>query len=624
MEINKKLQFTTLFSIEKSADSQDDTLKIIGYANTTNKDRMGDVIPMDAWNSKALENYQKNPIILAFHDHKKPIGVADSISVDSKGLQISAIISKAAGEVYGLIKDSVLKAFSIGFIVKDAKYDSKTDIFVITELELLEVSVVSVPANQDSLFSISKAFESEAEYQKFKKQFITDENSEEEAKQLSDSSESEDSKGKLNMDEKELQALIASAAEKAAKEAAEKAVNTGIELGKSGAEKLLSEVEKRLENEKATSTKAIEDLKGALAEKAAEIEALQKSKMQFEEKNFADKITLADKEKAYFVSLVTGKPIEQTKAFANIIQKGPASAGAHVPSLTWETEISTNMQEEIRRRLVVMPLVTKNITMNQPIMKLPVNPEAGTATWVLDASYKAAGSSGSAATHALTDITLNAYKLATKEFIGNEEEEDTILPVVSVIRDAIIRRMSRSLDIAAIRGAGTGADPMKGLTTCAHSTNETTSYSIATDATTPVPISTLGTMRKKLGLWGLDPTELVYVVSPDVYYSIMQDSNFQTMDKVGSNAVLLTGQIGQYQGSPVIVSGEFATKANGVMGAFVVNAGNFLRGNYKGLRNESDYQVEYQQRLLVSSMRVALQQITTTNGSGVSVLKWTT
>lgn len=633
--INKKLELTTDFVIEKAADdSSTEELRIRGFANTTTKDRAGDVIPEDTWKSpSALTNYKKNPIILAFHNHSKPIGMAENLSISGKGLEITAKISKAAGDIYGLIKDGVLKAFSVGFIVKDADYDSKTDIFVVKDLELLEISVVSVPMNQDSLFSLAKAFDNEEDYLEFKKSFIKQEESvkaestsEEVTEKSTDSSESvsEDSKGNLNMDEKQLQELIAaaaekaaaSAAEKAAINAAEKAATSAIELGKTGAEKLLEEVEKRFAEKEQVNLKAVDDLRAELAEKATEIEALRKSKMQFDEKQTEGKITYAEKEAAVLLSKATGKAITDTKAFQNLVQK----YGAHVPSATWELEVSTNMQDEIRRQLVVAPIFSKMINMNGPVMRIPVNPEAGYATWVLEAGYKAATSSGTAQDHVLKEINLTAYKLATKEFLGVEEDDDSIIPLIPVIRDAMVRRQAKAWDKALLLGAGAGADPIKGLTTTASAITETVEV-LPTAAAT---VTDMIALRRKLGTRGLNPSELVYIVSNEVYFDLLEDTAFQTVDKVGPSATLLTGQVGAIGNTPVLVSGEFVAKADGEFGAIVVNQNNFLVGNYRGLRVESDYQVEYQQRLLVATQRVGFQQISSVQGNGIANFLWTT
>jgi HK97 family phage prohead protease/HK97 family phage major capsid protein len=149
------------------------TLKIAGYANTSDKDRSGDIVVPDAW-AKGIENFRRNPILLFQHDHGKPIGKVNSVTVDKKGIFVEASVSEAAEKQHGvktLISDGVLKSFSVGFRVKDADYDKRTDTFFIKDVELLEISVVSVPANQNSLFSIRKSFEDDSSYAEFKKQF---------------------------------------------------------------------------------------------------------------------------------------------------------------------------------------------------------------------------------------------------------------------------------------------------------------------------------------------------------------------------------------------------------------------------------------------------------------------
>lgn len=165
----------------KAVTNKKDKFKIAGYANTRDKDRVGDIVLPEAW-AKGVENYRKNPVLLYQHDHGKPIGRSDIVRVDKKGIFVEASVSDAAEKLHGvqtLIKDGALKSFSVGFRVKDADFDRNTETFVVKDLELLEISVVSVPANQESLFSIRKSFESDEGYEDFKKQFISNETEEE-------------------------------------------------------------------------------------------------------------------------------------------------------------------------------------------------------------------------------------------------------------------------------------------------------------------------------------------------------------------------------------------------------------------------------------------------------------
>lgn len=159
-----------------SKDESGNGVKIAGYANTVTKDRMNDIIVPSAW-QKGVANYRNNPILLWQHNSSWPIGRVTDIQIDNKGLYVEAFVSEAAEKQFNiltLIKDGILKAFSVGFRVKDKKHlDAETT--TITDVELLEISIVSVPANQDSLFSLKKSFESEDEYKEWEKSLKSEE-----------------------------------------------------------------------------------------------------------------------------------------------------------------------------------------------------------------------------------------------------------------------------------------------------------------------------------------------------------------------------------------------------------------------------------------------------------------
>lgn len=530
----------------------------------------------------------------------------------------------------------MLSAFSIGFRIKDAEYNTAAEVFLVKDLELHEISVVSVPANQNTLFNLAKSFDTDEEYSLYKQQFAP---SSESAKGLESSTEAKsDIKKEWNMDPKDLEKLLADAAakaaeqtakalvqaqekaaqEKAAQEKAEaelqariKAAVAAVTPTETGADKLLAEVEKRLEAERADSKKALEGLEAALKEKAAELDAIQKSKMQFGDNK--TEMQYADKEKAILLAKMSGKSLESTKFGREMVEK----YGAHVPSATWELEVSLQMENEVRRRLVIAPTL-RAINMQTNVMTIPVNPEAGMATWVQNNQFGTSNSAGGNATHALKEITLNAYKVATNEYVAFEEEEDALLAIMPVVRDAMVRRVARAVDKAFSLGAGAGADPVKGLATYDAASAVTLDISNADKLT----VTALRAARRDLGAWGLDPSEVIYVVSTEGYYDLLDDANFQTMDKVGPQATFLTGQIGTVANSPVLVSAEFASKAVGEVACIAFNPANFLVGNQRGLRVDTDDLVETQRRVMVASLRTGLTQVTTNHGAGVSAIRY--
>jgi HK97 family phage prohead protease/HK97 family phage major capsid protein len=619
-----------------ATDDSGESVTIEGYASTTDVDRHGDIVPASVW-EKGVENYLKNPVILAYHNHSEPIGRMIEHRVDAKGLWIKARISKAAGDVFDLVKDGVLTAFSIGFRIADAEYNSALELFVVKELELHEISVVSVPANQNTLFSLSKAFDTAEEFKSFKMQFANPSDS---AKGLEASGEAKsDITKELEMTPEQLQKMLADAATAAAdqatksllaaqeKAALEKAaaaatqadldakIKAAVALATpstTGAEALLAEVEKRFAAQADETKSVVAGLEASLKEKAAELEAIQKSRMQFTDGK-AGEMSYADKEKAVILAKMAGKGLADTKFGREMVQK----YGAHLPSDVWELEVSLNMENEVRRRLVVAPNL-RGIAMQTNVMTIPVNPEAGVATWMANTAFGTTASQGNTATHALKEITLNAYKVATNEYVAYEEEEDSLIAIMPVIRDAMVRRVARAVDRAMLRGAGTGSDPVRGLATY----DAVSAVTLDISANEKTTVAKLQALRRDLGAWGLDPSELVYIVSTEGYYDLLEDTNFLTVDKVGNQATLLTGQIGAIGNTPVIVSAEFADKADTVVNAICFAPGNFLVGNQRGLRVDTQDLVETQRRVMVASLRTGMTQVTTNLGPAVSALRF--
>lgn len=606
--------------VSKMMEEGDDSIFIEGYASTSSVDRADHTIMPSAW-SNGLREYLKNPVLLAFHDHTNPVGKTVDHRVDSNGLWIKGRVSAAAEKVYKLVRDEIISAFSVAFMIKDAEYNPDADVLVIKELELYEISLVSVGMNRNTLFSLSKSFENDDEFKQFK---------------MSYASPDAITKDEIEMTKEEIQALVLEASKKGAeellaKQAAQKAEQdriaadeakiqariekaiADVKVGDSGAEKLLAEIEKRFSDERESNKSMLEGLQAEIKEKAEELQALQKSKMRFDDSSSKD-VNYQDKETAVLLAKVARKGVHETSFGKNLIEK----VGPHVASATWELEVSMNMESEVRRRLVVAPTL-RSIPMRTNVMTIPINPEAGHATWITNAQFGTTASTGSAQTHQLGEVTLNAYKVATLEYVNFEEEEDSLLALLPTIRDGMIRRLARAVDLAFLRGAGAGTDPVKGL--AKYDAVSAVQQSIAGG---PATVAQMLLLRKDLGAWGLDPSELRYVVSTDVYYDLLADDDFKTVDLVGDRATLLTGQIGSIGNTPVLVSAEFDTKANLAIGGICYAPANFVVGNQRGMRMDTDNLVETQRQVLVASMRTGMTQLTTNLGGGVSAFQWTT
>lgn len=611
--MNKKFEISSLFDVVEK-DGKSDTLTIKGYANTVSKDRSGDVIVKEAWEKGGMDDYLKNPIILAFHDYSRPVGTTVDYNVTDKGLEIVAEISKAAGEVYNLIKDGVLKTFSVGFSIKDADYEKDVDTFFIKDLELYEISVVSVPANQDSTFSLAKSFTDVEEYNSFKSSFVKEvEEVKEETTKGEKISSQDNILKEINMDKKELQEMMAKSAtaaldsykaevaEKEAHATAEATLKT-IEMGKTQAEKTAEALEVKIKADGDNYSKAISEMSDELAAAKDEMAAMQKSKMQFSEAG-SDAPTSDELNSAYITAKILGKSIDQTEVGKRLIEKATRFSDAD-----WETTWNSTIFEGIQNRVVVEPQF-QSIAMNARVMNFPFNPDTGAdATWVAGGSLNDGdsvgtafndASSGTTQAHGLTEVTLTASKLATREYIGYEEEEDALIPVAGIVRDAIIRRMARTSD-ASILGTGVAA-PFTELEELAggHAGNTVTTGS-ATDLAT---VAEILQARKNMGQWGMNPADLVCFLSQAAYYGLLNATEVTTVDKYGDNATIKSGELGKLFGMSLVVSDAFEATATGKAQAIIVNPNNYLVGNYRNMTIETATDVVAQQKAMVATRR---------------------
>ena len=650
-------------------EDDDGSVNIKGYASTNASDRAGDSIDHEAWTKNGgLENFKGNPIILFNHDYNRPIGRATSLEVNDKGLELGARISKSAGEVKDLIKDGVLGAFSVGFRVKDADYLKETDGYQIKDAELFEVSVVSVPCNQTAMFSIAKSFDSQSEYDEWKAEFTNDVKQAHEMEAVkTDEIDAPQAVGKTTQQERhmstekttpdaelDLKAFaeevakstaakiamqqaeqkakeLSEAEEKAAaevaevqeKEAEQEKVKTIVKAGMSGAEQLISDVEKRVAERHGDLESVVNELQKDLAEKKDEINAMRESKRQFSDRGNSDwaKAFEGDIDDAWVMGLATGKGWN-TKLGQNTMEKVNAHSGVAVSSADFEQTVSTNIERDIQLELVLAPLF-REIQMTSATQILPIMPDAGYAEFT--ANQAASGSSphgnleergdtydGTYSGIDMTERTLSTKKLISQSYLGNETEEDAILPILPLIRESIVRAHARGIENALLLGNhadgvyGTSGAAFEGLVTMAGSNKTQSATAFASESLTA---SMLLNARKQMGKWGMNPSDVIYIVNSTEYYNLLSDAEFQDVNLVGNMATKLSGEIGEVFGSKVIVCDEFKAPATAKFFAVAVNPKNFVMPRLRGVTIESDYEVANQRRVLVASQRLGFTDL---------------
>jgi HK97 family phage prohead protease len=153
----KIVKYNTTKAVEVDGDR---VLRFIG--SDSNMDRDGDVIDINAWN---LKQYKNNPVVLLGHKYSDlPVAKTKKVWIDKDKGQLvfdiefpDASVSAIGDTLYKLYKNGFMTATSVGFIpdYKTIEYPKnvKGPSRIIRNADLLEISLVSVPANPRALLT---------------------------------------------------------------------------------------------------------------------------------------------------------------------------------------------------------------------------------------------------------------------------------------------------------------------------------------------------------------------------------------------------------------------------------------------------------------------------------------
>lgn len=624
---------TEISSVAKAKEPGSDTLIIKGLASTSAVDRAGDIVDPNAWAKGGLLNFKKNPILLFNHNFNEPIGKVIEINIVDNGLEVVGEITKAAGKYYDLIKDGVLKTFSVQFGIRDADYISETGGILIKDAELFEISVVSVPCNQDCVFSLGKSFDDQEEYKKFvetlKQAGLSDvDNHEVKASDVAKKTP-EGASSEIVMNPDEIKALVQKAledaetarkaaeeaarkeaeevaakeaAEKAAKEAKEKDIAATVAVAMStGADRLVADFQKALKDDKADMGEVLKQFKDDLEKHKEDIAKIRDSKRVFPNGKDGDLSPWADDFlNAKVLGVITGKNFN-TEYAKTIMAKAGVDYATSAADI--DQTVSTKIEKEIRLQLR-LATAFREIPVISGATVLPIQTESEPAVW-----QKTGAPSGnlenrgdSDSTFKAKQVTLNAYRLISSSYIDNDTEEQVLVNLMPMIIDAIAHAHARAVDHVLVNGNAS----ISGLDDYATASGVSLDISDGDKLTA----DDLMAARAAMGKYGIQPRDVAYVVSMAGYYDLINDPDFQNIDEVGSDiATKVTGVVGGVFGSPVIVSDNLPAKADTASAAFAVNIRNYVIPRLRSVNLESDYEVGNQRKIIVASQSLGFEEL---------------
>ena len=273
-------------------------------------------------------------------------------------------------------------------------------------------------------------------------------------------------------------------------------------------------------------------------------------------------------------------------------------------------------------------------TVNMPSNPFDVPLQLGDVNWY-------PGTANLAATG--TDLATAKQTLTAHELVGMvpwayELDEDAVIAMMAEVRATLLRNAAQALDDVALNAdtSMTGNLNADG-TTLSNTIPGYAHFLVGFDGLVHLPLvdntgqannhgaavsyDMFNEIRSKLGKYGVRPSELAFVMDVGAFIRAQSIAEFRTLDKLGPQATVLTGQLGAVEGVPVIVSEQLkraasngkvsTTPANNATGRLlVVNRTQWRKGFRRELLIETERDIQKRQNVMVVSMRVAFAERT--------------
>ena len=232
--------------------------------------------------------------------------------------------------------------------------------------------------------------------------------------------------------------------------------------------------------------------------------------------------------------------------------------------------------------------------------------------------------------------TLTAFELVGQVPYSFTLEEDGVIAMLPEIRAGLVRNVAEVLDDIILNADRSTTNNINadGATISAASTGKA-HWLLGYDGILHLPLvdnasqgnnhnaavsdDMFNELRAKLGKYGARPSQLAWVMDVNTFIRAQSVEQFRTMDKLGPNATLLTGMLGAVEGIPVIVSEQMpladedgkitdGASSNTKGRLLLVNRTQWAQGFRRQLMIDVDRDTQKRQTVVTVSFRHALAE----------------
>jgi len=296
------------------------------------------------------------------------------------------------------------------------------------------------------------------------------------------------------------------------------------------------------------------------------------------------------------------------------------------------TNFSSQLIEKVRLILKVAALHDR-IPMTSNPFTVPLEGADSTAVLAAESTVEATEAGRiTASTPSTSNVTFTAKKLASRTVFSEEITQDSIINILDFVRKKISVALANAIETATINGDTAGTHQDADVTTATDARKAWNGYRKLTRGDAKVDAggdaldaADMRNARKAMDKFGINPADLAWVVGVNAFHQMLSEtdangfSDFRTLDKIGPRAQVLTGQMGAFDGIPVIVS-EFVRENLGASGVYdgtntsrtainLVNRTRFWYGDRLSVTLRTFEDIQTDQIVMVIKQRLDFQPV---------------
>lgn len=324
--------------------------------------------------------------------------------------------------------------------------------------------------------------------------------------------------------------------------------------------KQINEELSALKEELKTMKGSTEELK-TLSDKIADLE---RKKEFYEPKIDKDEVIKAEKKAADLVlkAKILGRPVdsfEEYKEVAGVVEKAIKPSDIN----NWLDEA---FSRKIIEKLELEPRVESlfnSITIPEGVstLSIPQN-SGGIKSYLIQPAQDAIESALTAG-----KVTFNLSKIKNLVIVSDEAANESVVSaLMTYLQGQIAKSIAEGIDEAIVSGDPTGAvNDSPSATDVRSAFKGLRAYGKANVVDAgggSITFAKILEARKSMGVYGVNPNDLVLLVNPDVYYQILGLSEVVTQDRFGNKAVIHTGSVAKIGGVDIVMTPYLPTNMN--------------------------------------------------------------